>query len=112
MRACTQEFAAEKKQGKDCAMQRHEQVLPPCRCIAQIDPGESVPAEAIACRWGVGGVGNRQNWQGSAPQQTSLAFLFWGLRFRKRGKLPERLRKKKKKADSKTANLLLGENKG
>ncbi len=51
----------------------------------------------------------------SAPKQTSLAkscFLVLGLSFRKRGKLPERLRKEKREADSKTANLILGESMG
>ena len=36
----THEFAVKKTQGKNCAMQRHEQVLPPCRCIARICKGE------------------------------------------------------------------------
>ena len=40
-------------------------------------------------------------------------FLVFGLRFRKRGKPQEGLQKKKKKeADSKTAILILGKNKG
>jgi len=40
-------------------------------------------------------------------------FLIFGLRFRKRGKPQEGLRKKRKKeADSKTAILILGKNKG
>ena len=30
----------QKKPGKNHAMQQHEQVLPPCRCIVQIDVGE------------------------------------------------------------------------
>ena len=45
--ACTHEFAAKKKQGKDCEMQRHEQVLPPCRCIAQINAEESYKLDKI-----------------------------------------------------------------
>ena len=49
VQAHTHEFAAKKVQGKNHAMQRHEQVLPPCRCIAQIKVG------AIACQWEVGG---------------------------------------------------------
>ena len=55
VRARTHEFAAKKIQGKNRAMQRHEQVLPPCHCIARIEAGEYVRADAIACRWGVGG---------------------------------------------------------
>ena len=39
-------------------------------------------------------------------------FLVFGLRFRKRGKPQEGLRKEKKEADSKTAILILGKNKG
>ncbi len=55
VRARTHDFAAKKTQGKNCAMQQHEQVLPPCRCIARIEAGEYERADAIACRWGVGG---------------------------------------------------------
>jgi hypothetical protein len=40
VRARTHEFAAKKTQGKNRTMQRHEQVLPPCHCIAQIEAGE------------------------------------------------------------------------
>jgi hypothetical protein len=55
---------------------------------------------------------NRQNWLVSASQQTSLAetaFSFWSFVFESAG---SSLKKKKKKADSKTANLILGETKG
>ncbi len=68
--------AEKKKQGKDCAMQRHEQVLPPCRCIAQIDPGESVPADAIACRWGVGGGGINKIGRGAHLSRRPLPSRF------------------------------------
>jgi hypothetical protein len=40
VQAHTQEFAAKKTKGKNHVMQWHEQVLPPCRCIAQIQAGE------------------------------------------------------------------------
>jgi len=53
---------------------------------------------AIGAEWGGGG--NEQNGQESAPPEVSLAqnrFLVFGLRFRKRGKPQEGLRKKKKK---------------
>jgi len=41
-----------------------------------------------------------------------VVLLIFGLRFRKRGKPQEGLRKEKKEADSKTAILILGKNKG
>ena len=47
VRARTHEFAAKKTQGKNRAMQRHEQVLPPCCCIMQIDAGELVRADSM-----------------------------------------------------------------
>ena len=53
---------------------------------------------AVGAEWGGGG--NEQNGQESAPPEVSLAqnrFLVFGLRFRKRGKPQEGLRKKKKK---------------
>jgi hypothetical protein len=95
MRARTHKFAAKKTQGKNRTMQRHEQVLPPCHCIARIDAGEYVRADAIECRWGVGGGSNRQNWQVSTSQQTSLAetaFSFWSFVFESAG---SSLKKKK-----------------
>jgi hypothetical protein len=34
------QVCSKKTQGKNHVMQRHEQILPPCRCIAQIEAGE------------------------------------------------------------------------
>ncbi len=55
VRSRMHEFEAKKKQGKNCAMQRHEQVLPPCRCIAQINEGELLRVDSMWGQWGVGG---------------------------------------------------------
>jgi hypothetical protein len=45
-----------KTQHKNWAMQRQGQVLPPCRCIAKIDVGDT--EEAICCVIKAGGGGN------------------------------------------------------
>jgi hypothetical protein len=105
------EFAAKKTQGKNHAMQRHEQFLPPCRCIAQINEGESLRVDSMRGRWGVGGgryltklAGERTSADIPCPNLVShFQASFW-----KCGKLAQ----KKKETDSKTATLVLDKNKG
>ncbi len=55
MHANTHDFEAKKTQGKNRAMQRHGQVLPPCRCIAGIASGEYENMPPILARGGGGG---------------------------------------------------------
>ncbi len=73
MQANTHDFEAKNTQGKNRAMQRHGQVLPPCRCIAGIASGEYICRRFLR---GGGGGGNRQNWPGSAPRTTGYLFNF------------------------------------
>ncbi len=92
-------------------MQRHEQVLPLCRCIAQIGAWEYVRADAIACRWGVGGEVINKIGRGAHLSRCPLPKLLsrFAALFLKAREAPS---KKKKETDSKTANLILGETKG
>lgn len=60
----------------------------------------------------MGGGGNQQNWQGSAPPSPKIVFLLLGSVLESAGSYLRAFEKKIKEADSKTANLNLGENKG
>jgi hypothetical protein len=52
----THDFEAKKTQGKNRVMQRHGQVLPPCRCIAGIASGEYICRRFLRDRrWRGGG---------------------------------------------------------
>jgi hypothetical protein len=107
VRAGTHKFAAKKtREGlRDAAA---EQVLPPCRCIARIDPGESVPADAIACRWG--GVINKIGRGAHLSRRLlpKVAFLFWGFVLKSAGSSLSAFEKRKKEADSKTGESNFG----
>ncbi len=85
----------------------HGQGMPPCHCVAKIAAEEYVSRRFLRDRRQMGRGGNRQNREESAHTSSKIVFLFSSFVFESAGSALE-----KKEADSKTAILILGKNKG